>query len=164
MAIWIPKSLLRESNIEQQLRLTFKLSKNSTSSSSKCILSFHVLNRNLFYPLTIFLQVFLHSCFLHPLTTLQGVRWRWSCLHSHFPIPLALHKATSSIFVLHLPFHINIFEHIISSPLHILIQTFKKHYLKSLTSSKKKNWKKTNWKKLEKKNEIFWKCAMVKTW
>jgi hypothetical protein len=42
MAIWIPKSLLRESNVEQQLKLTFKLPKTSTSSSSKRILPFHV--------------------------------------------------------------------------------------------------------------------------
>ena len=41
MAIWIPKSLLRESNVEQQVNLTFKLPKASTSSSSKSFLPFH---------------------------------------------------------------------------------------------------------------------------
>ena len=41
MAIWIPKSLLKESNVEKKVKLTFKLPKTSTSSSSKSILPFH---------------------------------------------------------------------------------------------------------------------------
>ena len=41
-AIWILKSLLKESNVEKQVKLTFKLPKASTSSSSKSILPFHV--------------------------------------------------------------------------------------------------------------------------
>ena len=41
MTIWIPKSLLKESNIEQKVKLTFKLRKVSTSSSSKSILPFY---------------------------------------------------------------------------------------------------------------------------
>ena len=42
MAIWIPKSLLKESNVVKQVKLTFKLLKTSTSSSSKSILPFHM--------------------------------------------------------------------------------------------------------------------------
>ena len=96
------------------------------------------LDHNLFYPLTIFLQVFLHSHFLNPLATLQGVCWHWSCLHLHHPISLTLNKAISSIFVFHLPFLINIFEHIILNPWHIMVYHVKENYLKILPSSKKK--------------------------
>ena len=42
MAIWIPKSFLRDSNVELQLILTLKLLKTFTSSSFKRILLFHM--------------------------------------------------------------------------------------------------------------------------
>lgn len=41
MTIWIPKSLLKESGVEQKVKLTFKLPKASTTSPSKNILPFH---------------------------------------------------------------------------------------------------------------------------
>ena len=111
------------------------------------------LNHNLFYPFTIFL----HSHFLHPLTTLQSVCWGWSCLPFHhsihypstfypfslfsysfyLPTSFTLHKTLSSSFLFHLPFPINIFKYIILNPCHIMIYLFKEHYLKSLSSSRK---------------------------
>ena len=98
----------------------------------KAFFHFMHLNYNLFYPFT----TFLHSHFLHPLTTLQGVCWHWSCLHFHLLISLTLHKVLSSIFFLFcLPFLIRIFEHIIFNPFHIILYPFKEHYLKSSPSS-----------------------------
>ena len=123
----------------------------------KAFFHFMRLNYNLFYPFTIFL----HVC-LHPLITLQGVCWCWSCLPFHLPfhnpsihypstfyhvssffyssyLPTSfnLHKILSFIFLFHFPFPINIFKYIILNPWHIMVYPFKEHYLKNLPSSKK---------------------------
>ena len=123
-SIWIPKFLLRESNIEQQLKLTFKLPKTSTSSSSKRILPFHVpklqpllsthhvpsripsftFSPSSHHPSRCVLMLIFPSFpstlsqFFHALSfyLLSLSSFSYS---SYLPISLALHEATSSIFV-----------------------------------------------------------------
>ena len=96
MAIWIPKSLLRESNVEQQLKLTFKLPKNSTSSSSESILPFRVSKPQ---PL-----LFIHHIPSHiPLFIFPP----FSCHHSRCVLTFKLPKnSTSSSSKRILPFHV----------------------------------------------------------
>ena len=56
---------------------------------------------------------------------------------SYIPTSFTLLKVLPSIFSLHLPFPISIFEHIILNHWYIMLYPFKKCYLKIFSSSKK---------------------------